>query len=123
MFNGVDKDRFNEILRGGDYEQEEKLREERGYGRKGSEKDDFWEFAKKVGYIRHIRNFDEYHFEMPGDIDSELEEELRRLHGYGPKGSDKDDFWEFAKLHGLGHFKNFPMDAYNSYKENGEKEL
>lgn len=70
-FNGVDVVRFYEILGAEDFEQEEKLRIERGYGLRGSENDDHWEFAKRVGYIRHFHNFpkvDYNRFKESGEI-------------------------------------------------------
>lgn len=62
---------FYDIVAGGDFDEEEELRDNLGYGKKGSEKDDYWEYTKRVGFIDNFDNFpmEEYdRYKKTGEI-------------------------------------------------------
>lgn len=48
---------FFNTLENKDPEEEEELRDQLGYGESGNENDDYWEYAKKVGYFGDFDNF------------------------------------------------------------------
>lgn len=71
FYKSPEEIRFYDILESGDLEEIEELREDLGYGENGNENDDFWEYAKRVGYIDNFDNFpmDEYNkYKETGEI-------------------------------------------------------